>query len=164
MPEPRRRVLHASTEYAVWQIMDGGFRPTDTVTLLGPPAGAAGHPIAARPAKAPAAGRLSADPSPSPLPNIVTYYRKTRPLRLVITGAAGAGKTVLAGCAVRLTDTATSGLTNELAPDPGMSLRAPAVIRPDAMYGLVPQSRNRPADRQTGRRPLTLRQEGLGSL
>ncbi|MFF5303538.1 NACHT domain-containing protein [Streptomyces sp. NPDC013161] len=50
-----------------------------------------------RPAAAPAAGRLTADgPSPATLPDIVTYYRSTRPLRLVVTGAAGAGKTVLA--------------------------------------------------------------------
>jgi hypothetical protein len=50
-----------------------------------------------RPATAPAAGRLTADGSgPVTLPDIVTYYRATQPLRLVITGAPGAGKTVLA--------------------------------------------------------------------
>ncbi|WP_405976500.1 NACHT domain-containing protein [Streptomyces sp. NBC_00988] len=50
-----------------------------------------------RSAAAPAAGRLTADgASPATLPDIVTYYRSTRPLRLVVTGAAGAGKTVLA--------------------------------------------------------------------
>jgi hypothetical protein len=55
------------------------------------------HPAAIRPAQAPAAGRLFADgPGPATLPDIVTYYRNTRPLRLVVTGAAGAGKTVLA--------------------------------------------------------------------
>ncbi|MES5825482.1 NACHT domain-containing protein [Streptomyces sp. RG80] len=55
------------------------------------------HPAAARPAVAPAAGRLTTDgPGPVTLPDIVTYYRATQPLRLVVTGAAGAGKTVLA--------------------------------------------------------------------
>lgn len=55
------------------------------------------HPAAVRPAVAPAAGRLTADGSgPVTLPDIVTYYRSTQPLRLVITGAPGAGKTVLA--------------------------------------------------------------------
>lgn len=55
------------------------------------------HPAAVRPAEAPAAGRLTAEgPSPATLPDIVTYYRSTRPLRMVVTGAAGAGKTVLA--------------------------------------------------------------------
>ncbi|MEV7892129.1 NACHT domain-containing protein, partial [Streptomyces sp. NPDC088357] len=55
------------------------------------------HPAAARPAMAPAAGRLTADGSgPVTLPDIVTFYRATQPLRLVITGAPGAGKTVLA--------------------------------------------------------------------
>ncbi|MFF7452558.1 NACHT domain-containing protein [Streptomyces sp. NPDC008132] len=55
------------------------------------------HPAAARPAVAPTAGRLTADGSgPVTLPDIVSYYRATQPLRLVVTGAAGAGKTVLA--------------------------------------------------------------------
>ncbi|MFD0305230.1 NACHT domain-containing protein [Streptomyces sp. NPDC127119] len=55
------------------------------------------HPAAVRPAAAPPAGRLSADgPGPAIVPYIVTYYRATRPSRLVITGAPGAGKTVLA--------------------------------------------------------------------
>ncbi|WP_105973694.1 NACHT domain-containing protein [Streptomyces geranii] len=55
------------------------------------------HPAAVRQAAAPAAGRLTADgPGAVTLPDIVTYYRATRPLRLVVTGAAGAGKTVLA--------------------------------------------------------------------
>ncbi|WP_327722795.1 NACHT domain-containing protein (plasmid) [Streptomyces sp. NBC_00490] len=55
------------------------------------------HPAAARPAVAPAAGRLTTEGSgPVTLPDIVTYYRSTQPLRLVVTGAAGAGKTVLA--------------------------------------------------------------------
>ncbi|MFJ4790827.1 NACHT domain-containing protein [Streptomyces sp. NPDC088794] len=55
------------------------------------------HPTTVRPAAAPAAGRMTADgPGPATVPDIVTYYRSTRPLRLVVTGAAGAGKTVLA--------------------------------------------------------------------
>ncbi|MFF3404124.1 hypothetical protein ACFYW6_37315 [Streptomyces sp. NPDC002659] len=33
---------------------------------------------------------------PAAVPDILEYYRTTRPQRLVITGAAGAGKTVLA--------------------------------------------------------------------
>ncbi|MFF4978284.1 NACHT domain-containing protein [Streptomyces sp. NPDC001083] len=54
-------------------------------------------PAALRPATAPAAGRLTTDGSGLvALPDIVTYYRLVRPLRLVVTGAAGAGKTVLA--------------------------------------------------------------------
>ncbi|MET7575318.1 NACHT domain-containing protein [Streptomyces sp. NPDC005492] len=52
---------------------------------------------AVRPAAAPDEGRLTTDgASPATLPDIVTYFRSTRPHRLVITGAAGAGKTVLA--------------------------------------------------------------------
>ncbi|MCX5357178.1 NACHT domain-containing protein [Streptomyces sp. NBC_00124] len=55
------------------------------------------HPAAVRPAVAPGAGRLVTDGSgPVTLPDIVTYYRATQPLRLVVTGAPGAGKTVLA--------------------------------------------------------------------
>ncbi|MEU5324365.1 NACHT domain-containing protein [Streptomyces sp. NPDC021056] len=55
------------------------------------------HPATVRPAVAPGAGRLTADGSgPVTLPDIVTYYRATQPLRLVVTGAPGAGKTVLA--------------------------------------------------------------------
>ncbi|MFF3943049.1 NACHT domain-containing protein [Streptomyces phaeofaciens] len=55
------------------------------------------HPAGARPTAAPAAGRLAADAGgPTALPDIVTYYRSMRPPRLVVTGAAGAGKTVLA--------------------------------------------------------------------
>ncbi|WP_316782886.1 NACHT domain-containing protein [Streptomyces sasae] len=55
------------------------------------------HPAAVRPATAPVAGQLTADGlGPVALPDILTYYRATRPLRLVVTGAAGAGKTVLA--------------------------------------------------------------------
>ncbi|MFE5858355.1 hypothetical protein ACFQ61_34695 [Streptomyces sp. NPDC056500] len=50
-----------------------------------------------RPAAAPNAGRLLADgPGGATVPDIVTYYRSTRPVRLVVTGAGGAGKTVLA--------------------------------------------------------------------
>ncbi|MEU5404400.1 hypothetical protein ABZ348_34545 [Streptomyces sp. NPDC005963] len=52
-----------------------------------------------RPAAAPAAGRLFADglgPGGAAVPDIVAYYQATKPLRLVITGAGGAGKTVSA--------------------------------------------------------------------
>lgn len=48
-----------------------------------------------RAARAPAAGVSVADGTVS-APGIASYYRATRPARLVITGAAGAGKTVLA--------------------------------------------------------------------
>ncbi|KUN29241.1 hypothetical protein AQJ23_00130 [Streptomyces antibioticus] len=54
------------------------------------------YPSQARPATAPPAGRLADDGTGTSLPDVVSYYRATRPLRLVITGAAGAGKTVLA--------------------------------------------------------------------
>ncbi|MFF3312933.1 NACHT domain-containing protein [Streptomyces sp. NPDC002952] len=55
------------------------------------------HPAAVRPAMALPAGRLAADgPGAASVPDIVTYYRAIRPLRLVVTGAPGAGKTVLA--------------------------------------------------------------------
>ncbi|MEU0690064.1 NACHT domain-containing protein [Streptomyces uncialis] len=55
------------------------------------------HPDGARPARAPGAGRLFADSPGGPaLPDIVSFHRETRPERLVITGAGGAGKTVLA--------------------------------------------------------------------
>jgi hypothetical protein len=51
-------------------------------------------------ARAPGAGRLFADgPGGPALPDIAAYYRDTKPMRLVITGAAGAGKTV---CALEL--------------------------------------------------------------
>ncbi|MDI5969753.1 NACHT domain-containing protein [Streptomyces sp. SL13] len=49
----------------------------------------------ARAALAPEAGVAVADAAAS-LPDIAAFYRGTRPARLVITGAAGAGKTVLA--------------------------------------------------------------------
>ena len=77
-------------ESAVWrQLLGDDIRRINLTYVL--------HPITVRPAAAPAAGRLAADgPGPVALPDIVTYYRSTRPLRLVITGAAGAGKTVLA--------------------------------------------------------------------
>jgi hypothetical protein len=49
----------------------------------------------ARTATVPAdAGRLF--DGTSTIPDVVTYYRQTHPRRLVVTGAAGAGKTVLA--------------------------------------------------------------------
>ncbi|WP_406491628.1 NACHT domain-containing protein [Streptomyces sp. NBC_00846] len=53
------------------------------------------HSATARVAAAPPAGRTFAD-GPAILPDVLEYYRATRPRRLVITGAAGAGKTVLA--------------------------------------------------------------------
>ncbi|MER0240861.1 NACHT domain-containing protein [Streptomyces sp. HSW2009] len=53
------------------------------------------HPTAGRGAVAPPAGRTFAEETAT-LPDILEYYRATRPRRLVITGAAGAGKTVLA--------------------------------------------------------------------
>jgi len=52
-------------------------------------------PSPIRSARAPAAGLAQPDPA-VPLPDIAAYYRGTRPARLVITGAPGAGKTVLA--------------------------------------------------------------------
>lgn len=52
------------------------------------------HPVPGRAATAPRAGRIFGDP-PASLPNVLNYYRSTQPRRLVITGAAGAGKTVL---------------------------------------------------------------------
>ncbi|MET7575192.1 NACHT domain-containing protein [Streptomyces sp. NPDC005492] len=77
-------------ESAVWrQLLGDDTRRINLIYVL--------HPAALRPATAPAAGRLSADgQGPATLPDIVTYYRATRPLRLIVTGAAGAGKTVLA--------------------------------------------------------------------
>ncbi|WGK50590.1 NACHT domain-containing protein [Streptomyces sp. B146] len=51
--------------------------------------------VTERAATAPPAGRTFAD-GPAALPDVLDYYRSTRPRRLVITGAAGAGKTVLA--------------------------------------------------------------------
>ncbi|MFB6535802.1 NACHT domain-containing protein [Streptomyces noursei] len=53
------------------------------------------HSAAERAATAPPAGHTFAD-GPAALPDVLDYYRATRPRRLVITGAAGAGKTVLA--------------------------------------------------------------------
>ncbi|MDX5568007.1 NACHT domain-containing protein [Streptomyces sp. ID05-04B] len=52
-------------------------------------------PNSVRGASAPAAGLGIADPGVG-LPDVSAYYRATRPARLVITGAPGAGKTVLA--------------------------------------------------------------------
>ncbi|MGW6413782.1 NACHT domain-containing protein [Streptomyces sp. NPDC055055] len=59
------------------------------------------HPGGVRPAAAPGAGRLFTDggtagPGGPVLPDIVAFYRQTRPERLVITGVGGAGKTVSA--------------------------------------------------------------------
>ncbi|MGW1355512.1 NACHT domain-containing protein [Streptomyces sp. NPDC002409] len=53
------------------------------------------HSAAERAATAPSAGRTFAD-GPAALPDVLDYYRATRPRRLVVTGTAGAGKTVLA--------------------------------------------------------------------
>jgi hypothetical protein len=53
------------------------------------------HPTTDRSAIAPVAGRTFTD-SPVAVPDITAYYRSTQPGRLVITGAPGAGKTVLA--------------------------------------------------------------------
>ncbi|WP_436988981.1 NACHT domain-containing protein [Streptomyces sp. enrichment culture] len=53
------------------------------------------QPAPARAAQAPPAGQTTSRGQAS-LPDILDYYRDTRPARLVITGAAGAGKTVLA--------------------------------------------------------------------
>ncbi|MET7312659.1 NACHT domain-containing protein [Streptomyces sp. NPDC005571] len=49
----------------------------------------------ARAAQAPPVGQAFTDGTVS-LPDITAYYRATRPARLIITGAPGAGKTVLA--------------------------------------------------------------------
>ncbi|MFD7715253.1 NACHT domain-containing protein [Streptomyces sp. NPDC059814] len=49
----------------------------------------------ARVATAPPAGQTFAD-GPATLPDVLEYYRSTQPRRLVVTGVAGAGKTVLA--------------------------------------------------------------------
>ncbi|MFF8975096.1 NACHT domain-containing protein [Streptomyces sp. NPDC014995] len=51
-------------------------------------------PSTDRAASAPAAGRTF--DGTDTLPGVLDYYKSTRPRRLVITGAAGAGKTVLA--------------------------------------------------------------------
>ncbi|MCX5336866.1 NACHT domain-containing NTPase [Streptomyces sp. NBC_00140] len=76
-------------EGAVWrQLLGDDTRRINLAYVL--------HPGRVRPAMAPTAGRLTAGPGPVTLPDIVTYYRSTRPLRLVVTGAPGAGKTVLA--------------------------------------------------------------------
>ncbi|NEA53484.1 hypothetical protein G3I60_04770 [Streptomyces sp. SID13666] len=53
------------------------------------------HPATARTASTPPAGRTFTDGTTA-LPDVLAYYRSTRPRRLGITGAAGAGKTVLA--------------------------------------------------------------------
>ncbi|ALV32244.1 hypothetical protein AS200_09475 [Streptomyces sp. CdTB01] len=56
------------------------------------------HPASGRIAAAPAGGRLFTDSVGGivSVPDIVAYYHATRPRRLLITGAPGAGKTVLA--------------------------------------------------------------------
>lgn len=53
------------------------------------------QPAPSRAAQAPPAGQTTGGGQAS-LPDILGYYRDTRPARLVITGSAGAGKTVLA--------------------------------------------------------------------
>ncbi|WP_406486039.1 hypothetical protein [Streptomyces phaeochromogenes] len=74
-------------EGAVWrQLLGDDVRRINLTYAL--------QPAAARPAVALPAGRLTADAAgPVSVPDIVTYYRATRPLRLVVTGAPGAGKT-----------------------------------------------------------------------
>lgn len=54
------------------------------------------HPAGGRVAAAPPAGLTFTDGAAAGLPDVVDYYNATRPQRLVITGVAGAGKTVLA--------------------------------------------------------------------
>lgn len=55
------------------------------------------RPVAGRAAEAPAAGRTFRDSgSAGPEPDIAGFFRATRPRRLVIAGAPGSGKTVLA--------------------------------------------------------------------
>ncbi|WP_030894459.1 NACHT domain-containing protein [Streptomyces sp. NRRL F-5053] len=54
------------------------------------------HPASHRAATAPPAGRTHSSAVSASLPDVLQYYRGIRPRRLVITGAAGAGKTVLA--------------------------------------------------------------------
>ncbi|MEU6147763.1 NACHT domain-containing protein [Streptomyces sp. NPDC047081] len=54
------------------------------------------HPAGGRVATALQAGRTFTNATPAGLPDVLGYYRSTRPRRLVITGAAGAGKTLLA--------------------------------------------------------------------
>ncbi|MCG7205390.1 NACHT domain-containing protein [Streptomyces arenae] len=76
-------------ESAVWrQLLGDDTRRMNLVYGL--------HPAVVRPASAPPAGQLTSGLDPVTMPDILTYYRATRPLRLVVTGAAGAGKTVLA--------------------------------------------------------------------
>ncbi|MER7972307.1 NACHT domain-containing protein [Streptomyces sp. NPDC096080] len=53
------------------------------------------HSVTERAATAPPAGRTFSN-GPAVLPDVLDYYRSIRPRRLIITGAAGAGKTVLA--------------------------------------------------------------------
>lgn len=79
-----------SDESAVWrQLLGDDVRRINLTYVL--------QPTTIRSAAAPASGRLTGGhPGAVMLPDIVTYYRSTRPLRLVVTGAAGAGKTVLA--------------------------------------------------------------------
>ncbi|MCX5261770.1 NACHT domain-containing protein [Streptomyces canus] len=54
------------------------------------------HPTSSREASALPAGRLASDPSAG-FPGILDFYQSLRPRRLVITGAPGAGKSLLAG-------------------------------------------------------------------
>ncbi|MEL5954114.1 NACHT domain-containing protein [Streptomyces sp. CLV115] len=80
------RVL--KSEKAVWrQLLGDDTQRINVAYVL--------HPAAERAAVAPAAGRTFAD-GLAGLPDVLDYYRATRPRRLVVTGAAGAGKTVLA--------------------------------------------------------------------
>ncbi|MFJ8010828.1 NACHT domain-containing protein [Streptomyces fagopyri] len=55
------------------------------------------EPVGSRVAEASATGQVFLqNPGPAASPDILEYYRTTRPKRLVITGEPGAGKTVLA--------------------------------------------------------------------
>ncbi|MFH9136181.1 hypothetical protein [Streptomyces sp. NPDC017524] len=64
------------------------------------------QPASARTARALPAGQIHAGEHPSPgegsLPDMLAYYRATRPVRLVLTGPARPGPVAGAGKATRL--------------------------------------------------------------
>ncbi|WP_405691394.1 NACHT domain-containing protein [Streptomyces sp. NBC_00057] len=70
-----------------WQLLGGDTQRINLAYVL--------HSATERAAAAPPAGHTFTD-GPAILPDVLEYYRSTRPRRLVVTGAAGAGKTVLA--------------------------------------------------------------------